>query len=105
MYISNIKARDLDEAWFLILREIINKGYEYTIDRGSYKGRNRKELDLAVIQITNPSNRPLVPVVPDGCPIPTSIEYVENEYLQYLMCVGKKENEQYTYGSEKCRNR
>ena len=97
MNISVIQARDLAEAWFLCLAKTINEGYEYKIDRGSYAGQKRKEMDLAVVQIAYPGTRPLIPDVPQGVPPPSTMEYVES-YLPYLMTSSKKEGEQYTYG-------
>lgn len=97
MKISLIKARDLSEAWFLCLAEVIEKGRTYKIDRGSYVGQHRKELDYAVIQVFNPATRPLIPDVPAGVPAPSTMEYVES-YLPYLMTAHKAQGEQYTYG-------
>jgi len=97
MEISDIKARDLSEAWFLCLRKTLDEGYEYKIDRGSYAGQRRKELDLVVVQINYPGTRPLIPDVPQGVPPPSTMEYVES-YLPYLMTAHRKEGEQYTYG-------
>ena len=97
MQISLIEARDLSEAWFLCLRKILTEGHEYRIERGSYAGQHRKELDFAVVQIRNPGTKPLIPDVPQGVPPPTSMEYVES-YLPYLMTAHKREGEQYTYG-------
>ena len=97
MKISVIEARDLYEAWFLCLRETLTEGYEYKIERGSYAGERRKELDFVVVHIKNPGTRPLIPEVPQGVPSPTTMEYVEN-YLPYLMTGHKAEGEQYTYG-------
>jgi len=95
--ISVIEARDLSEAWFLCLRKTLSQGYEYKIERGSYAGQHRKELDFVVVQVRNPGTRPLIPDVPQGVPPPTSMEYVES-YLPYLMTAHKGEGEQYTYG-------
>jgi thymidylate synthase len=95
--ISLIEARDLSEAWFLCLRRTLTDGREYRIDRGSYAGERRKELDFVVVQISHPGTRPLIPDVPQGVPPPTSMAYVE-EYLPYLMTAHKREGEQYTYG-------
>jgi thymidylate synthase len=95
--ISVIEARDLSEAWFLCLRKTLADGYEYRIDRGSYAGQKRKELELAVVQVSYPATRPLVPDVPQGVPPPTTMEYVES-YLPYLITAHRKEGEQYTYG-------
>ena len=97
MNISFVQARDLSEAWFLCLCKALQEGHDYKIDRGSYAGQRRKELDLAVVQILYPATRPLVPDVPHGIPAPSTMEYVEN-YLPYLMTSARKEGEQYTYG-------
>ncbi len=97
MKISVVEARDLPEAWFLCLRKTLTEGYEYKIDRGSYAGQHRKELDFVVVQVRNPGTKPLIPNVPQGVPPPTSMEYVES-YLPYLMTAHKAEGEQYTYG-------
>ena len=97
MNISLIEARDLSEAWFLSLRKTLAEGHEYKIDRGSYTGERRKELDFVVIQIRRPGTRPLTPDVPQGVPPPTTTEYIES-YLPYLMTAHRAEGEQYTYG-------
>lgn len=97
MNISVIDARDLSEAWFLCLGKVLTEGHEYKVDRGSYVGQRRKELDYVVVQIRYPGTRPLIPDVPQGVPPPTSMEYIES-YLPYLMTAHKAEGEQYTYG-------
>ena len=97
MKISVVEARDLPEAWFLCLRKTLTEGYKYKIQRGSYAGQHRKELDFVVVQVRHPGTRPLIPDVPQGVPPPTSMEYVES-YLPYLMTAHKGEGEQYTYG-------
>jgi len=95
--ISVIEARDLSEAWFLCIRKTLKEGYEYRIERGSYAGQRRKELELAVVQVSYPGTRPLIPDVPQGVPPPSTMEYVES-YLPYLMTAHRKKGEQYTYG-------
>ncbi|MGI2335371.1 MAG: thymidylate synthase [Dehalogenimonas sp.] len=97
MRISSLVARDLSEVWFLCLREVLEHGYEYTIERGSYAGQKRRELDMITIQIQNPGNRPIIPDVPPGVPAPTTMGYLDH-YLPYLMTGQRAEGEQYTYG-------
>ncbi len=97
MDISIINARDLSEAWFVCLRKTLTEGREYKIERGSYVGQHRKELDFVVVQVRYPGTRPLVPDVPQGVPPPTSMDYIES-YLPYLMTAHKADSEQYTYG-------
>jgi len=95
--ITTIEARDLAEAWFLCLRQVLVNGCEYRVDRGSYTGERRKELDFVVVQVSYPGTVPLIPEVPLGVPPPTTTEYVES-YLPYLMTAHKADSEQYTYG-------
>ena len=97
MHISLVEARDLSEAWFLCLRKILTEGHDYKIERGSYTGERRKELDFIVVQIMCPGTRPLTPDVPQGVPPPTTLEYIDS-YLPYLMTAHRAEGEQYTYG-------
>ncbi len=97
MKVNYIAALDIPEAWWLCMREVLEGGYVYSNDRGSFVGERRKEFDLAVVQIKYPGRRPLIPDVPQGCPPPTSQEYVDN-YLAYLMTDAKKPDEEYTYG-------
>jgi thymidylate synthase len=95
--ITVIEARDLSEAWFLSLRKVLTEGRQYKIERGSYAGQQRKELDFVIIHIKHPATRPLVPTVPPGVPPPSTMDYIES-YLPYLMTSHKAEGEQYTYG-------
>lgn len=97
MELTIIEARDLSDAWFQCVRGIMNEGYEYVIDRGSFAGQKRKEFDLVVIKVKYPGARPLIPDTPQGVPPPTTMDYVEG-YLPYLMLDRKGEKEDYTYG-------
>lgn len=97
MKITEIEARDLSEAWFLGLCRVLEEGYDYKIERGSYQGQMRKQLELVIVQVRYPGTRPLIPDVPQGVPPPSTMDYVES-YLPYLMTAHRKEGEQYTYG-------
>ncbi len=98
MNLTTITARDLPEAWFLLVRAVLKTGHSYIIDRGSFEGQERVEFDMASIQIKYPGTRPLVPDVPQGVPPPSTMEYVES-YLPYLMTNQPlKAEEEYTYG-------
>jgi len=94
-----IKARDLPDAWFQCVYEILDKGRTYTIDRGSFQGQERLEFDYVTIHIKFPGTRPLLPDIPPalGIPNPVAPDYLD-QYLPYLMTSAKKEAEEYTYG-------
>lgn len=98
----NLLARDLPDAWFTAIDWVLEEGRQWTVQHGSYKGHKRWELDHVLINITHPGTRPLVPDMPPHLayiPPPTTMEYVEADYLPYLMTDDPpKGNEQYTYG-------
>ena len=96
MRLTVIQSFDIGDAWYKSIREILINGYNYTIERGSFKGHNRLEFDNVNISISSPSNRPLIPDVPEGVPPPTDQKRV-NEYLALLM-TPEKGDYQYTYG-------
>jgi thymidylate synthase len=99
MNLVSVEARDLPDAWFQCVYEIIDKGQEYVIDHGSYEGQKRLEFDYVTVRIKYPGVRPLVPDIPAnlGIPNPVAEGYVE-EYLPYLMTPAIQPNEDYTYG-------
>lgn len=96
-----IRAFDLPDSWFQCLKAVLEQGFVYTIERGSFEGHQRKELDFVTVHITNPSTRPIVPEIPKEleaeCPTPSSLEYV-HQYLEKLATPIKEEDEVYTYG-------
>ncbi len=95
----SIEARDLADAWFQCVYEIMDRGHEYVIDHGSYAGQKRLEFDYVTVHIKYPGVRPLIPDIPAslGIPNPVAEGYVD-EYLPYLMTPDKQPNEDYTYG-------
>lgn len=95
----SIEARDLPDAWFQCVYEILDRGRQYVIDHGSYVGQKRLEFDYVTVHIKYPGVRPLVPDIPAslGIPNPVAEGYID-EYLPYLMTPAKQPNEDYTYG-------
>ncbi len=99
MKLEFIEARDLPDAWFQCVYQILEKGRTYTIDRGSYEGQQRLEFDYITVHIRFPGTRPLLPDIPPalGIPNPVTNDYLD-QYLPYLMTSEKQEGEDYTYG-------
>lgn len=95
-----IEARDLSEAWYLCIVEAYTEGREYVIQKGSFEGQRRREIPFVVVSVKHPGLRPLVPDVPQGFAPPTTMDYVEQDYLPYLMTSHKEESELYTYGED-----
>jgi hypothetical protein len=95
-----LEARDLPEAFFLGVKECLNNGFDYQIEKGSFVGTQRRQLDFLFMRINDPGRRPLVPSVPDGVPAPTSMEYIE-QYMEYLMTSNKAaKNQSYCYDDQ-----
>ena len=90
----------IPDAWFRCLYEVVDKGYEYEITRGSYEGNKRKEFDFVVVRITNPGMRPIIPDIPPGLGLqpPTDMKYVNEYFERYLLGGEKGAGETYTYG-------
>ncbi len=103
MQITHIKAHNLPDAWFQCLWRIMDNksAREYTVQKGSFEGHKRREFDFALIHITNPGQRSLVPDIPPSMDItpPTNMDYVNEYFANYLMSPLMQENEQYTYGN------
>lgn len=95
-----IEATTLDDAWHQAVYLLLNKGYRYKIDDGSYKGETRLEFDYVTIHITKPWEEPRLPQIPShiGIPNPVAQDYVDDYFANYLMRGEKAENEEYTYG-------
>jgi len=91
MNFFSLRAFDIPDAWFQVVKKIYEYGEIFDVERGSEITRTKKI--AMVIEITNPENRPLVHQM-----APFSMKYVEGYALEYLFIGDKKEGEGYTYG-------
>lgn len=95
-----VKAFDIPDAWYKVVQKCMMDGYERPVYRGARQDSRRKELGFLFLEITNPSNRPLVPdisTVPGDIPPPVDMNYV-NRYVEYMILPTKTDLEPYTYG-------
>lgn len=99
MDLTLVQALNIGDAWFQCLEKALLEGRTYTIQQGSFEGKQRKEIPLVAIIIRNPAVRPLRPDVPAGVPAPTTDDVI-HDYMNYLMTGHKQENEEYTYGED-----
>ena len=94
-----IQARDIAEAWFLNLNEILDRGYRQDIERGSFEGTEyRLQAPFIAGMIEFPCTGEIVPAVPLGIPSPTTHEYIERYFRDKILGSVKGDNEEYTYG-------
>ncbi len=101
--LTQIFATDIQDAWFQCISKILEVGFRYEIQYGSYVGQTRLEFDQVVVFIKRPYSEPydtMLPQIPPalGIPNPVASGYVE-QYLPYLMTDHIEPTEQYTYGS------
>jgi thymidylate synthase len=106
MNIEYIEATTVPDAWFQAVSRILDKGFKYEIQHGSFEGETRLEFDFITIYIKHPYAEPydlMLPQIPAHLSIPNPVEngYVE-QYLPYLMTGEKQEGEDYTYGQRIC---
>jgi len=106
MDVQVINANDIEDAWFQCIWNIIDNGYKYIIEHGSFIGNQRLEFDFAVIKIKNAYKEPydlMLPKTPSHYNIPDPVceGYIE-QYLPYLMTADIQYGEDYTYGERIC---
>ena len=93
-----LEARDLSEAWYLVLKNLFKEGYETEISRGAYEGGQRRlQLQGLAGFIENPLPI-IVPEVPQGIPSPTSLDYINTYFKEKIVGNVKEDNCEYTYG-------
>lgn len=98
----DVRARDIEDAWFQCLSRIIKIGFKYVVQQGSFIGETRWEFDHVVIQIAHPYSEPYDTMLPKispqlNIPDPVAPGYIDT-YLPYLMTSYKEPGEDYTYG-------
>ena len=107
MEIVNIEATTIPDAWFQCVSRLLECGFRYEIQHGSFVGETRIEFDYVTVHIRYPYADPydlMLPEIPSHLNIPNPVEpgYVE-QYLPYLMSGEKQPGEDYTYGERLCK--
>lgn len=95
-----VNERTIDQAWRMTLWSCARYGYSYRVEKGSYEGQIRKQLNRLMVQIDEPYTRPLAVSMPEntGLPAPTSEEKIQTYFYDYLATDTRSEKEDYTYG-------
>ncbi len=97
----HINAKTISDAWFQLLWNIFDSSYKQTIQKGSFENEQyRLQYPGISVYIEHP-DKDIVPVIPAtlGIPAPTTIEYIEDYFANYLMDPELSENETYKYAS------
>ena len=70
--ITQIDSTDIQDAWFQCISKILDVGFRYEIQHGSYVEQTRHEFDQVVITIKHPYSEPYDTMLPQ---IPTRPRY------------------------------
>jgi hypothetical protein len=96
-----LKAKTIADAWFQLIYNIFDNSYTQRIQKGSFEEEQyRLQYPGIGVYIEHPSED-MVPVIPPalGIPSPTTMEYIEDYFANYLMDPELSENETYKYAS------
>lgn len=96
-----LMAKTISDAWFQLIYNLFDKGYAQNIQKGSFENEQyRLQYAGIAVYIEHPYYD-MVPTIPPGLgiPAPTTMEYMEDYFANYLMNPELGENETYTYAS------
>jgi thymidylate synthase len=94
-------AKTIADAWFQLIYNLFDKAYSQKIQKGSFENEQyRLQYSGIAVFIEHPSDD-MIPIMPpnSGIPAPTTREYIEDYFVNYLMNPELAENETYTYAS------
>lgn len=101
MFPFYLEAKTISDAWFQLIYNIFEHSYKQEIQKGSFeKEQYRLQYPGIAVYIEHPGED-IIPVMPpgSGLPPPTTMEYVEDYFVNYLMNPVLSENETYKYAS------
>ncbi len=95
-----IQGKTINDVWRDLLWCCILKGSPYVVEKGSYEGQIRKQLEYLTLYIEEPYLRPLAVRLPEnfGYSI-TDDNKITTYFLDYLLSDCKQDGEDYTYGN------
>ena len=94
-----IIGNTIEDVWRDAMWCCVRNGYDYRIEKGSYEGQIRRQLDNVMIKILNPGTRPLAVRTPENLPFSVVTEdYIEEYFMEKILSDKKSKNEDYTYG-------
>jgi thymidylate synthase len=94
-------AKTIPDAWFQLIYNLFDNSYAQKIQKGSFENEQyRLQYPGIAVYIEHPYYD-MVPTMPpgSGIPAPTTKDYIEDYFVNYLMNPELSENETYTYGS------
>jgi thymidylate synthase len=97
----SVKAKTISDAWFQLIYNLFDYGYEQKIQKGSFENEQyRLQYPGIAVYIEHPYYDMIPTMPPNSCiPAPTTQEYIEDYFVNYLMNPELAENETYRYAS------
>ncbi len=96
-----LQAKTIPDAWFQLIYNIFDNAYVQQIQLGSFeKEQYRLQYPGIAVYIEHPGED-MIPTMPpgSGLPAPTTLDYIEDYFVNYLMDPKLSENETYKYAS------
>lgn len=96
-----IRAKTISDAWFQLIYNLFDYAYAQKIQKGSFENEQyRLQYAGIAVYIEHPYYD-MIPIMPpnSGIPAPTTQEYIEDYFVNYLMNPELAENETYRYAS------
>lgn len=96
-----LNAKTISDAWFQLIYNIFDYSYTQKTQKGSFENEQyRLQYPGMAVFIEHPGED-MIPVIPPALniPSPTTMEYIEDYFANYLMDSELSENETYKYSS------
>jgi len=96
-----VEAKTISDAWFQLIYHLFDYAYAQKIQKGSFENEQyRLQYPGIAVYIEHPYYD-MIPTMPpgSGIPAPTTKEYIEDYFVNYLMNPELAENETYRYAS------
>ena len=96
-----VMAKTISDAWFQLIYNLFDNAYSQKIQKGSFEHEQyRLQYPGIAVYIEHPYYD-MIPIMPpnSSIPAPTTKEYIEDYFANYLMDPELSENETYRYAS------
>ena len=96
-----VAAKTIPDAWFQLIYNLFDHAYTQNIQHGSFENEQYRLQYPGIAAYIEYPGMDMIPVIPPalGIPAPTTMEYVEDYFVHYLMDPTLAENETYKYAS------
>jgi len=96
-----VKAKTISDAWFQLIYNLFDHAYTQNIQHGSFENEQYRLQYPGIAVFIEYPGEDMIPVMPpaSGIPAPTTMDYIEDYFVHYLMDPTLAENETYKYAS------